>query len=93
MTMPDLENLQDEWKVKEVQNKHQIKNVLYYLIKWVTWLLEYNSYEPASHLIGALRAIANYEHALKRKRKEVRAAGQIENPTDDETAPRKRART
>ena len=76
MAMPDLENLQDEWEEKEVWDKHQIKNVLYYLVKWVTWLLEYNFYELASHLIGVPRVIASYERALKRKRKEVRAAGQ-----------------
>ena len=93
MAMPDLENPQDEWEVKEVWDKHQIKNILYYLVKWVTWLLKYNFYKPASHLISASRVIANYERALKHKQKEVRATDQVENPTDDETAPRKRVRT
>ena len=51
--------------------------------------MEYNFYKPASHLIDALKAIANFKHTLKRKQKEVKAAGQVEDPTDDdETAPR-----
>ena len=76
MTMPDLKNPQDEWEVKEVRNKCWIKNILYYLVKWATWLSEYNFYESASHLIDALRVIVNYKRTLKRKQKEIRAAGQ-----------------
>ena len=57
-------------------HKQWIKSTLHYLVKWATWPSEYNSYEPASYLIGALRAIANYGRTLKRKRKEARAAGQ-----------------
>ena len=79
--------------MKEVWNKCQIKNILYYLIKWVTWLLKYNFYKLTSHLISASKAIANFKHMFKHKQKEIRTAGQIEDPTNnDETAPRKHSR-
>ena len=68
MKMPDLEDPQDEWEVEEVQDKQWIKGVIHYLIKWAGWPSEYNSYELASHLTNAPKAIANFECKLKRKR-------------------------
>ena len=69
MTMPDLEDPQDEWEVEEVLDQRKIKNTAHYLVKWVGWPSEYNSYEPASHLVNASRAVAAFEQKLKRKRK------------------------
>jgi transposase InsO family protein len=95
MTMPDLEDPQDEWDVEEVRDKQRIKGVIHYLVKWAGWPSEYNSYEPASHLIGAPKAVADFERKLKRKRKEAKAANigddaiGLENVLD---SPRKRAR-
>lgn len=42
---------------------------MYYLIKWVGWLSEYSSYEPAAYLANAPDAIRTYERKLKRKRR------------------------
>ena len=73
MKMPDLEDPQDEWEVEEVRDKQRIKGVVHYLIKWAGWPSEYNSYEPASHLANAPKAVADFERKLKRKR--VQTAG------------------
>ena len=93
MTMPDLEDPQDEWDVEEVRDKRRIKGTIHYLVKWAGWPSEYNSYEPASHLAGAPKAVSNYERKLKRKRKEAQAPNVNEN-SDPEvvTVPRKRRR-
>jgi len=69
MTMPDLENPQDEWEVEEVLDKRRIKDTIHYLVKWAGWPSEYNSYEPAAHLAKALQAVAAFEHKLKHKQK------------------------
>ena len=81
-----------KWKAYETCSESKISSIILFSssirIRIQYTALEYNSYEPASHLIGAPKAIANFKHTLKRKQKEVRAAGQIEDPTDDdETAP------
>ena len=69
MTMPNLEDPQDEWEVEEVRDKRQIKGVIHYLVKWAGWPSEYNSYEPVNHLANAPRAIGDFECKQKRKQK------------------------
>ena len=69
MTMPDLEDPQDEWEVEEIRDKQWIKGVIHYLVKWAGWPSEYNSYEPASHLTNAPKLVADFEQRHKRKRK------------------------
>jgi len=88
MTMPDLEDPQDEWEVEEVLDKRRIKDTLHYLVKWDGWPSEYNSYEPAAHLANAPGAVTSFEKKLKRKRKGKKNA---ENDDDNEP-PAKRAR-
>ena len=90
MAMPDLEDPQDEWDVEEVRDKRRIQGTIHYLVKWAGWPSEYNSYEPASHLAGAPKAVADYERKLKRKRKEASQAN-VDEASDSEGAPRKRA--
>ena len=68
MTMPELEDPQDEWEVEEVLDKQKVKDTIHYLVKWTGWPSEYNSYEPANHLENAPQAITAYENKLKRKR-------------------------
>src|SRR5438045_6861869 len=72
MKMPDLEDPQDKWEVEEVRDKQWIKGIIHYLIKWASWPSEYNSYELASHLTNAPKAVADFERKLKRKRKEAK---------------------
>ena len=67
MAMPDLEDPQDEWEVKEVLDKRWIKDKIHYLVKWAGWPSEYNSYEPAAYLVNAPQAIADYEQKQKCK--------------------------
>ena len=88
--MPDLEDPQDEWDVEEVRDKRRIQGTIHYLVKWSGWPSEYYSYEPASHLAGAPKAVADYERKLKRKRKEASQAN-VDEASDSEGAPRKRA--
>ena len=55
--------------MEEVRDKRRIKGVIYYLVKWIGWPLEYNSYEPASYLTNAPKAITDFKRKLKRKKK------------------------
>ena len=55
--------------MEEVLDKRKIKDEIRYLIKWIGWLSEYNSYELVDYLTNALKAVAAYERKLKRKRK------------------------
>ena len=54
--------------MKEVRNKQQIKDIIYYLIKWENWSSKYNLYEPVSHLADAPKVILNYKRKMKRKK-------------------------
>ena len=74
MAMPDLEDPPNEWEVEEVLDKRRIKDTIHYLIKWVGWPSEYNSYEPTKHLVNAPEAVASYEQKQKRERKKDDAA-------------------
>ena len=76
--------------MEEVCDKRRIKGVIQYLVKWAGWPLEYNSYEPASYLTNAPKAVNDFERKLKRKRKEA-----VNNTNDKSTSPiarRKRSR-
>jgi transposase InsO family protein len=73
MPMPDLEDPQDEWEVEEVRDKRRIKGTIHYLVKWSGWPSEYNSYEPAAHLVKTPRAVADFERKLKRKNRKQTA--------------------
>ena len=98
MKMPDLEDPQDEWEVEEVRDKRRIQGAIHYLIKWAGWPSEYNSYEPASHLAKAPKAVADFERKLKWKQKKARTTSTYDDTNDEDddpmgaTAPRKRAR-
>ena len=61
MAMPDLEDPQDEWEVEEVLDKRRIKDTIHYLVKWAGWPSEYNSYEPADHLVNVPQAVASFK--------------------------------
>src|SRR5438045_626963 len=52
---------------------------IHYLIKWASWPSEYNSYELASHLTNAPKAVANFECKLKQKR--AQTAGTYDGTT------------
>jgi Chromo (CHRromatin Organisation MOdifier) domain len=67
IAMPDLEDPQDKWEVKEVLDCQKIKNMIHYLVKWATWSSEYNFYKPAAHLAKASEAIAAFKQKLKHK--------------------------
>ena len=53
--------------MEEIRDKRRLKDIIYYLVKWVGWPSECNSYEPAAHLANAPDAIATFERKLKRK--------------------------
>ena len=70
MTMLNLEDSQNEWKIKKVLDHQWIKNTVHYLIKWATWSSEYNSYKSAAHLAKTSEAVATFEQKLKHKQNE-----------------------
>ena len=55
-------------------NCWQIKNIIHYLIKWVTWFSEYNFYESAAHLAKTSEVIATFEWKFKCKQNEFKDA-------------------
>src|SRR5690348_4102259 len=77
--MLDLEDPQNEWEVEEIHNKHQIKSIIHYLVKWTGWSSKYNSYKLVNYLISIPRAVADFEHKLKQKQKKIKAVGKADN--------------
>ena len=69
MAMPDLKDLQDEWEIKEILNKCQIKNELYYLMKQTNWSFKYNFYKPIAYLTEVFKTITAYEKKITCKYK------------------------
>ena len=84
MTMSDLEDPQDEWKVEEIRDKQRIKGVIHYLVKWAGWPSEYNSYEPASYLTNAPKLVADFERRHKRKRKDNQTTINSKDSNDED---------
>jgi hypothetical protein len=80
--MPELEDLQDEWKVEEIRDSKRIDGKRYYLIKWMGWPSEYDSWEPEEHLENASEAVARF----KRRYRDAEA------DPDEDVAPRRRKR-
>ena len=83
MTMPDLEDPQNGWKVEEIRDKQRIKGVIHYLVKWAGWPSEYNSYEPASHLTNAPKLVADFEQKHKQKQKGKQAVIDSEDSSNE----------
>ena len=74
MTMSDLEDSQDKWKIEEVLNHQWIKNTVHYLIKWATWFSEYNFYKSVAYLVRIFKIVAAFEWKLKHKQNEFKNA-------------------
>ena len=70
--------------MEEIQNKQQIKGVIHYLVKWVCWPSEYNSYEPASYLTNAPKLVADFERRYKQKRKGNQMTINSKNSDDED---------
>ena len=65
--MPDLEDPQDEQEVEEVLDESYTTDIVYYLVKQTSQLLEYNLYELVTYLPNAPQAIISFERKRKRK--------------------------
>ena len=66
MPLPDLEDDQDEWQVEDIEtHKDTASGGRRYLVKWMGWPAEYNTWEPEKHLKNAQAIIKRY---LKRQR-------------------------
>ena len=74
MIMSDLKDSQDEWEIEEVLNHQQIKNIVYYLIKWATWSSEYNFYKSVAYLAKTFKIIIVFKQKLKHKQNEFKDA-------------------
>jgi hypothetical protein len=57
MPMPDLEDLEDKYKVEEIKDQADLDGTRHYLIKWAGWPLEYNTWELEDNLENALKAL------------------------------------
>ncbi len=70
LPMPDLaEDPTAEWEVEEIKETKRLDGIRYYLVKWVGWPSEYNTWEPAEHLMNASKLVKKFENAAKRGRK------------------------
>ena len=76
--MPNLKDPLEEQEVKEIRDKQEIKGTIYYLIKQVGQLLEYNFFKPTNYLINALKAIKDFKHRKKHKEKEITKKAKID---------------
>jgi hypothetical protein len=65
--MPDFLEEEEEWEVQEIHNAQTFDGALHYLVKWIGWLSEYNSWEPTEHLAKAPKKIQEFKHARKQK--------------------------
>ena len=76
--------------MKEVQDKQQIKDIIYYLVKQAGWSFKYNSYKLTSHLVRDLKVVADYKHKLKYRQKKNKAFDKVitdkNNNSEDEPA-------
>ncbi|KAK6212977.1 hypothetical protein QIS74_03097 [Colletotrichum tabaci] len=68
--LPELEEDPDEWEVEEVVAHQGHGDDQKYLVKWVGWPVEYNTWEPLHHLKNAREKVQSYNrHAQKAHRK------------------------
>jgi hypothetical protein len=65
--MPDFLDKEEEWEVQEICDAQTFDRALHYLIKWMGWLSEYNSWEPTEHLAMAPKKIQEFKRARKQK--------------------------
>ena len=70
MPMPELKDEAEEWEVKEVRGTRKVGQKKFYLVKWVGWPSEYNSYEPEEHMENAREALKAFEKKHKAVGKE-----------------------
>ena len=42
--MPDLQDKSDEWEIEDIVRDLQYKRQFYFLVKWKSWLFEYNQW-------------------------------------------------
>ena len=68
MPMHELNDDPNQWTVEQVIAKKKIKSQLYYLVKWLDWPTEYNSW-VASDDINHPDAIKDFEKTAARKRR------------------------
>ncbi len=69
MPMPDLEDDEGEWEVEEVKDTARLDGKRHYLVKWLGWPAEYNTWEPEEHLRNARSMVTSFEKRLAAKRK------------------------
>jgi hypothetical protein len=68
LLLPDLEEPEVEWEVEEVRDTEVFDEIQHYLVKWVGWPSEYNTWEPIDHMKNASGAIRQFERGRKRHR-------------------------
>ena len=56
--------------MQEIYNAQKFNGALYYLIKWIGQLLEYDSQEPVEYLAKAPKKIQEFKYAKKQKIRE-----------------------
>ncbi len=68
ISISELEDEDEEYKVEEVRSKQIKAGYIRYLIKWLGWLLEYNQWVLKADIINAVGKIRSFKRSKKRKR-------------------------
>ncbi|KPM33905.1 hypothetical protein AK830_g12666, partial [Neonectria ditissima] len=68
-TLPELEEEEDEWEIEEIVADKKVDQETFYLVKWMGWPVEYNTWEPTVHLENATKAVQQYHRQKKRAHK------------------------
>ena len=63
--LPDLEEDQEIWEVKDIEAYYDTAKSRRFLVKWKGWPAKYNIWEPEEYLDSAPTKVRNY---LKRKK-------------------------
>lgn len=67
---PSIVNHLPEWEVEDIIAHRLVRNKTHYLVKWLGYPDESNSWEPASNLLNSSEAISVYHRRVKDQRKE-----------------------
>ncbi|TAQ83095.1 hypothetical protein B7494_g8581 [Chlorociboria aeruginascens] len=53
LPLPELEDEPDQWEVEDIRDESKMNGITHFLVKWVGWPSEYNTWEPEEHLEDA----------------------------------------
>jgi hypothetical protein len=69
LSMPDLQDDEEEWEVQEVKGSKDIDGIQHYLVKWTEWPSEYDTWEPIEHLTNAKQKNKEWRNQIRNDNK------------------------